>query len=58
MPAQAAHERTLSELTAAERRRVARWIVISVLAALLTYFGLRGYLTPDLLFHFANSLVC
>ena len=40
------------------KRRVLMWIVLSVLAALLGYFGFRGYLNPELLFHFANSLYC
>jgi len=39
-------------------RRLVTWIVLSVFAALLAYFGFRGYLNPDLLFHFANSLYC
>ena len=34
------------------------WVVISVFAALLAYFGFRSYLTPELLFHFANFHVC
>jgi hypothetical protein len=34
------------------------WVVLSVLAALLAWFGFRGYLNPELLFHFANSLYC
>jgi hypothetical protein len=41
-----------------ERRRMAMWLVLSVFAALLAYFGFRGYLTPELLFHFANFHVC
>lgn len=39
-----------------ERRWLVMWLVLSVLAALLAWFGFRGYLTPDLLFHFSNSL--
>lgn len=34
------------------------WLVLSVFAALLAWFGFRGYLNPELLFHFANSLYC
>jgi hypothetical protein len=58
MRAQATHHRTVPALTSREQRRVAVWLVLSVLLALLAYFGFRGYLTPELLFHFANSLVC
>jgi hypothetical protein len=39
-------------------RRVIVWIALSVIAATLTWLGFRGYLNPDLLFHFANSLYC
>jgi hypothetical protein len=41
-----------------ERRRLLAWLMLSVLAALLAYFGFRGYLNPELLFHFANALTC
>lgn len=43
---------------AAQRRRLAVWVLLGVLAALLCWFGFRGYLNPELLFHFANSLYC
>jgi hypothetical protein len=32
--------------------------VLSVLAALVAYFGFRGYLSPDLLFQFVSGLHC
>ena len=41
-----------------ERRRMLAWLMLSVLAALLVYFGFRGYLNPELLLHVANSLTC
>jgi hypothetical protein len=41
-----------------QRRRVAIWLLLAVLAALIGWFGFRGYLNPELLFHFANSLYC
>ena len=41
-----------------ERRRMARWLVLSVLAALVAYFGFRAYLNPELLFHFSNAFYC
>lgn len=40
------------------RPKLIVWLAISVLAALVTYFGFRGYLNPELLFHFSNSLYC
>jgi hypothetical protein len=40
------------------QRRLVMWLVLSVFAALLAWFGFRGYLNPDLLFHFSNSLYC
>jgi hypothetical protein len=39
-------------------RRAIAWVVLSVLAATVAWLGFRGYLNPDLLFHFANSLYC
>lgn len=38
--------------------RVAMWLVLSVLAALVAYFGFLAYLNPEFLFHFANGLHC
>jgi len=40
------------------RRRMLAWLVLSVLAALLAWVAFRGYLNPELLFHFANGLYC
>lgn len=39
-------------------QRMLMWVMISVLAALLVYFGFRAYLSPEFLFNFANSLHC
>lgn len=41
-----------------QMKRLTVWVMLGVLAALLGWFGLRGYLNPELLFHFANSLYC
>ena len=41
-----------------ESRRVALWIVLGALAALLSYVAFRGYLSPDFLIGFANSFRC
>jgi len=51
-------ETTLPGVRSPERRRIAMWLVLSIFAALLAYFGFRGYLNPELLFHFANALYC
>ena len=45
-------------LDAVQMKRLAVWLILGVLAALLGWFGLRGYFNPELLFHFANSLHC
>ena len=58
MPAQATNQSISPPLGTPERRRMAMWLVLSVFAALLAYFGFRGYLTPELLFQFANFHVC
>ena len=58
MPTQAIKPHFSAGLATPERRRMAMWLVLSVFAALLAYFGFRGYLTPELLFHFANFHVC
>jgi hypothetical protein len=39
-------------------RRILRWLLIAVLAALISYFSFRSYLSPELLFNFANSFNC
>jgi hypothetical protein len=39
-------------------QRMLMWLVLAVLTALVVYFGFRGYLSPELLFHFANGLHC
>ena len=39
-------------------QRVLLWLILTVLAALVAYFGIRGYLSPELLFNFSNSFYC
>ena len=58
MPAQPLSRDSLPAPASTERRRMIMWIVLSALAALLGYFGFRGYFNPELLFHFANALHC
>ena len=38
--------------------RALMWIVLSVLAAIVVYAAFRGYLSPELLFNFANAFYC
>jgi cytochrome c oxidase subunit IV len=46
------------DMSFSTRQRVLIWLVLSVLTALVVYFGFRGYLSPDLLFHFVSGLHC
>jgi len=39
-------------------RRVLLWLMLAVIAAILVYFGFRGYFSPELLFNFSNSFSC
>jgi len=39
-------------------QRVLLWLMLAVLAALVAYFGIRSYLSPELLFNFSNSFYC
>jgi hypothetical protein len=58
MSAERIHDSSWPTAWSPERRRLAMWIVLSVFAALLAYFGFRGYLSPELLFQLGNSLHC
>jgi len=39
-------------------KRILLWLILAALATLVTYFGIRGYLTPELLFNFSNTFTC
>jgi hypothetical protein len=41
-----------------QSKRILLWLMLLMLTALVTYFGIRGYLTPEMLFNLANSLSC
>jgi hypothetical protein len=41
-----------------QAKRILLWLILIVLAALVTYLGIRGYLSPELLFNFSNSFYC
>ncbi len=44
-------------MTEAQKKMLV-WIMLSMLAALMTYATFRGYLSPDFLLGFANSFSC
>ena len=39
-------------------KRVLLWLMLAALAALVAYFGIRGYFSPEMLFGFSNSFSC
>jgi len=41
-----------------QSRRVLVWAMLAVLAALVTYYSFRGYISPEMLFNFGNSFYC
>lgn len=41
-----------------QSQRALLWLMLIAFAALVTYFGFRGYLSPELLINFSNSFTC
>jgi hypothetical protein len=41
-----------------QTRRILMWVMLLALAALVSYVGFRAYLTPEMLFNFANAFYC
>lgn len=41
-----------------QARKLAIWLLLAVLAALVSYVGFRAYLSPELLIGFANTFAC
>jgi len=39
-------------------KRVLLWLMLAALAAVVAYAVIRGYLSADMLFNFANSFSC
>jgi hypothetical protein len=39
-------------------KRILLWLMLFAFAAFVTYFGIRGYLSAEMLFNFANSFSC
>jgi hypothetical protein len=46
------------EVRMTQPRRALLWLMLAVLAAILVYFGFRGYFSPEFLFNFSNSFSC
>ena len=46
------------DIRLAQWKRVALWLVLIALAAAITYFGVRAYLSPELLFGFSSGFNC
>ena len=41
-----------------QSKRILLWLVLGVLAALISYVAFRGYLSPELLIGFSNAFRC
>jgi len=39
-------------------RKILMWALLAALATVISYFSFRGYLGPEFLMNFANSLYC
>jgi len=46
------------DVRASQWKRVLLWLILAGLAALMAFFGIRGYLSPEMLFGFSNSFSC
>jgi len=42
----------------ANQRKILVWLLVAILATLVTYVIFRGYLGPDFLLGFANTFSC
>ena len=41
-----------------QTRKILVWLLLTALAVLVSYAGFRGYVSPEMLFNFANSFYC
>lgn len=41
-----------------QARKILVWMLLAALAAIVSYLGFRGYLSPELLINFSNSFHC
>lgn len=46
------------DIRLAQWKRVALWLMLIALAAAITYFGVRAYLSPELLLGFSGAFSC
>jgi len=44
--------------TTTQLRRILKWLLLAMLAALVAYVVFRSYLNPEMLLNFANSFYC
>ena len=49
---------TMLNVRITQAKRILLWLMLMALAALITYLGIRGYLSPDMLFNFSNAFTC
>ena len=41
-----------------QARKILVWLLLAALAAIVSYLGFRGYLSPELLINYSNSFYC
>ena len=46
------------EVRMSQGRHILLWMMLAVLAALVAYFAVRSYFSPELLFNFSNAFSC
>ena len=46
------------EVRMTQGKRILLWALLLALAAAVTYFGVRAYLSPELLFSFSSGFSC
>ncbi len=58
-PTQAtSHAITMLNVRMTQGKRALLWLMLAAIAALITYLGFRGYLSPELLINFSNAFTC
>lgn len=41
-----------------DARRLVKWLVVTLLAAMAGWLAFRGYLSPEMLLNFSNTFLC
>jgi hypothetical protein len=41
-----------------QAKRILLWVMLAAFTALVAYFAIRGYFSPELLLNFSNSFYC